>query len=253
MLQKERHDHILAKLNLESSIRVRDIALEYNVTEDCIRKDLAILEKEGKLKRINGGAVSIRENPHTFNVSARLDKYVEEKKCIARKAIELIKPGAMIFLGISTSNIELAKLIYQRNLNITVVTNSVDILLIFSAECDTNLIFIGGGFNKTKDGFVGAITNEILKDYQFDISFIGVVGIDLKHNQLTTYDVNDGMTKRLVISRSKKCYVVVEGAKFEQDGNFVCARLEDFNGIITDKELNNKQKEYLDKKGLEII
>ena len=253
MLQKERHDHILAKLNLESSIRVRDIALEYNVTEDCIRKDLAILEKEGKLKRIHGGAVSIRENPHTFNVSARLDKYVEEKTCIARKAIELIKPGAMIFLGISTSNIELAKLIYQRNLNITVVTNSVDILLIFSAECDTNLIFIGGGFNKTKDGFVGAITNEILKDYQFDISFIGVVGIDLKHNQLTTYDVNDGMTKRLVISRSKKCYVVVEGAKFEQDGNFVCARLEDFNGIITDKELSNKQKEYLDKKGLEII
>ena len=80
MLQKERHDHILAKLNLESSIRVRDIALEYNVTEDCIRKDLAILEKEGKLKRIHGGAVSIRENPHTFNVSARLDKYVEEKK-----------------------------------------------------------------------------------------------------------------------------------------------------------------------------
>ena len=102
MLQKERHDHILAKLNLESSIRVRDIALEYNVTEDCIRKDLAILEKEGKLKRIHGGAVSIRENPHTFNVSARLDKYVEEKKCIARKAIELTTPEEMIFLGIST-------------------------------------------------------------------------------------------------------------------------------------------------------
>lgn len=253
MLQKERHDHILAKLNLESSIRVRDIAQEYEVTEDCIRKDLAILEKEGKLKRVHGGAISIRENPHTFNVSARLDKYVEEKKIIAQKAVQLIKPGAMVFLGISTSNIEIAKLIYQKNLNITVVTNSVDILLIFSAECDTNLIFIGGGFNRTKDGFVGAITNDLLKDYQFDLSFLGVVGIDLNKNQLTTYDVNDGMTKKMVISRSKHSYVVVEGVKFEQDGNFVCAHLEDFDGIITDRVLNDKQRSIIEKKGLVII
>ncbi|MGM9946766.1 DeoR/GlpR family DNA-binding transcription regulator [Floccifex sp.] len=253
MLQKERHDHILAKLNLESSVRVRDIASEYNVTEDCIRKDLAILEKEGKLKRIHGGAISIRENPHTFNVSARLDKYVEEKKIIAQKAISLIKPGAMIFLGISTSNIELAKLIYQRNLNITVVTNSVDILLIFCGECDVNLIFIGGELNKPKDGFLGSFTNEIIQNYQFDMSFIGVVGINLKQNQLTTYDINDGMTKKQVLACSKVSYIVVESAKFEQDGNFVFAKLESFDGIITDKVLNGKQKTYIEKKGLQII
>ena len=253
MLQKERHDHILSKLNLEGSIRVREIAKEYKVTEDCIRKDLAILEKEGKLVRIHGGATSVRENPHTFNVSARKNKYVEEKRIIAKKAIQLIKPGAMVFLGISTSNIEIAKLIYEKNLNITVVTNSVDILLIFTGECDTNLIFIGGAFNRTKDGFVGSVTNELIQDYQFDLAFIGFVGIDLQKNSLTTYDLNDGMTKKHVIRASKKNYIVVEGAKFEQDGNFVCAHLEDFHGIITNRELNGRQREIIENKGLEII
>lgn len=253
MLQKERHDHLLLKLNMEGSIRVRDIAKEYDVTEDCIRKDLAILEKEGKLKRIHGGAISVRENPHVFNVSARKDKYIEEKKIIAQKAIELIKPGMMIFLDISTSNIEIAKLIYERNLNVTVVTNMVDVMQIFTQDCAINLIFLGGEFNRAKDGFVGAITNDLIKDYQFDLSFIGVVGVDLEQDKLTTYDVNDGLTKKQIIQSSIKAYLVFEGIKLEQDGNCVFSHLEDYTGIVTNRSLNDRQKRIIEEKGLESI
>ena len=50
MLQQERHNQIIAKLDLEGQVRVRDLSKDFNVTEDCIRKDLTILEKNGKLK-----------------------------------------------------------------------------------------------------------------------------------------------------------------------------------------------------------
>ena len=59
MLQQERHNQIIAKLDLEGQVRVRDLSKDFNVTEDCIRKDLTILEKNGKLKRIHGGATQI--------------------------------------------------------------------------------------------------------------------------------------------------------------------------------------------------
>ncbi|WRK52072.1 DeoR family transcriptional regulator [Coprobacillaceae bacterium CR2/5/TPMF4] len=80
MLQQERHNQILARLNLEGQVRVKDLSKDFNVTEDCIRKDLNILEKANKLKRIHGGATCMRSNLHTVNVSQRRDVRVEEKR-----------------------------------------------------------------------------------------------------------------------------------------------------------------------------
>lgn len=114
LLQQERHNQILAKLHLEGQVRVKELSQYFQVTEDCIRKDLTILEKTGQLKRIHGGAMQVRTNLHAINVVERIDKYVMEKKVIAQKAVELIEPGSMIFLGISTVNLEIAKLIYQK-------------------------------------------------------------------------------------------------------------------------------------------
>ena len=172
MLQQERHNQILARLNLEGQVRVKDLSKEFDVTEDCIRKDLTILEKANKLKRIHGGATQLRVNLHTINVNDRREIRVTEKKIIAQKAIELIKPGTMVFLGISTVTLEIAKLIYQRNLNVTVVTNMIDIMKIFTQDCATQLIFIGGGLNRARDGFIGSITINQLRKYKFDLSFL---------------------------------------------------------------------------------
>ena len=89
MLQQERHNQIIAKLDLEGQVRVRDLSKDFNVTEDCIRKDLTILEKNGKLKRIHGGATQIRTNLHRVNVGERIGLNSPEKKLIAQKAVEV--------------------------------------------------------------------------------------------------------------------------------------------------------------------
>lgn len=253
MLQQERHNQILARLNLEGQVRVKDLSKDFDVTEDCIRKDLTILEKANKLKRIHGGATQIRVNLHTINVNDRRDIRVEEKKIIAQKAVDIIKPGTMVFLGISTVTLEIAKLIYQRNLNITIVTNMIDIMKIFTQDCTTQLIFIGGELNRARDGFIGSITIDQLRKYKFDLSFLGVVGIDVYNGKITTYDVNDGLTKKEVIQSSKKCYIVAETAKLELDGNYVFADISDFNGYICESSLDIEVENKIKEHGLEII
>lgn len=253
MLQQERHNQIIAKLNLEGQVRVKDLSKDFDVTEDCIRKDLTILEKANKLKRIHGGAIQIRTNLHAINVKDRKEIRVEEKKMIAQKAIELIKPGTTVFLGVSTITLEIAKLIYQRNLKVIVVTNMIDIMKIFTQDCATQLFFIGGAMNNAKDGFIGSFTTEQIKKFKFDVSFIGVVGIDIHEGKVTTYYVEDGITKKEVINSSKKCYMVAESAKFELDGNYVFADLGDFTGYIGEKELDNEANNKMSQYGLEII
>ncbi|RHM61718.1 MULTISPECIES: DeoR/GlpR family DNA-binding transcription regulator [Coprobacillaceae] len=254
MLPQERHDQIIARLNIEGQVKVKELAYDFKVTEDCIRKDLAMLEKAGLLKRIHGGATQVRKNLHIFNVNERISVRLPEKKQIANKAIDLIESGTMIYLGISTVNLEIAKLIYQKNLNITVVTNMIDIMQIFThGDCKAKLIFIGGSFNRARDGFLGALVIEQIQKYRFDLAFLGAVGINIHDGKVTTYDVEDGITKKEVINSSKKCYVVAESAKLNLDGNYVYAHLSDFSGYICEKTLNdsinNKIREY----GIEII
>lgn len=253
MLQQERHHQILAKLNLEGQVRVKDLSKDFNVTEDCIRKDLTILEKANQLKRIHGGAVQVRVNLHAIHVDERRGVRVEEKKMIAQKAVKLIKPGTTIFLGVSTVTLEIAKLIYQQNLNVIVVTNMIDIMKIFTQDCAVQLIFIGGELNRAKDGFIGSITIDQIRRYKFDISFMGVVGIDIYGNQVTTYDVNDGLTKKEVLRSSKKSYIVAESAKLDLDGNYLFANIEDFHGYICETALENKINHKIKEYGLEII
>ena len=104
MSQKKRHQQIITKLNIDGQVFVKELATSFGVTEDCIRKDLTLLEKAGKLKRVHGGAVNVRVNLHHTNVSERVELYSKEKKIIASKAVKELEKGYVIFLDISTIN-----------------------------------------------------------------------------------------------------------------------------------------------------
>lgn len=254
MLQQERHEQILARLNTEGKVRVKELANDFEVTEDCIRKDLTALEKEGLLKRIHGGATQARKNLHAYHVDERMNVRLSQKKMIAQKAVELIEENTVVFLGISTVNLELAKCIYQKNIPLTIVTNMIDIMQLFTqGEHKVNLIFIGGHFNRGKDGFIGSLAIKQIQSYRFDLSFIGTVGINIHEGQVTTYDDEDGITKKEVIDASKKSYLVAENEKFNLDGNYVFGHLSDFSGYIGDQEMTGTLKDKMLEYGLEII
>lgn len=253
MLQAQRHQQILAKLHTDGQVTVKDLSQCFGVTEDCIRKDLTLLEKEKKLKRVHGGATQVRQNPHVFHVEERKTIRLKEKKKIAKKAVSMIEKGSMIFLDISTITLEMAKLIYQNNMDITLVTNMIDIMELFRQESSTRVIFIGGDYNNAKDGFAGMLTIQQLKNYHFDIAFMGVVGVDLLQNKVTTYEVDDGLTKEQVIISSKKCYIVCESEKLSSDGNYVFARVSDFTGMILEEELKEHDYQKVLEYGLEVL
>ena len=86
-------------------------------------------------------------------MSQRKDRNTQAKQMIASKAMKLIKDDDMVFLDISTANLELARLIVKSTLNIIVVTNMVDIMLEFMVPTVSRLIMLGGSFSSGRDGF----------------------------------------------------------------------------------------------------
>lgn len=252
MLARERQNAIVEIVNREGSVLVKELSEKFDVTEDSIRKDLSLLERKGFLKKTYGGAMKVRVNTHEHYVSQRMDKNADEKRAIAKKAFELIDEGDVIFLDISTSNIELIKLIVEANLEVTVVTNMIDVMLAFTAPVKTRLIFLAGKLNRERDGFVGSITNKQIEEFRFDKAFMGVVGVDTDTDKVYTYAVDDGMTKIAIMEATNQTYMMLEQQKFYQFGNYKYAETDDFNGIIMASAPESEILEKMAKNNLEL-
>lgn len=250
MFVEERQAMIMALLREEGRVKVKDLSQKFQVTEDLIRKDLTVLEEQGILKKAYGGAVLNRINVHLETAVQRKDLHLEEKKAIAKKAISLIKEKSVIFLDISTINVELAILLSQQSKNFTVVTNMIDVMRVLSSIPHIKLIFIGGELDYGCDGFVGSLANEMLHKFSFDIAFIGAVGIDVYENTVSTYMPNDGLTKKEILTNAKVSYVVCETKKFEQTGSYKYAQLTDVQGIICEHSLNIETTKQLSELGV---
>ena len=122
MLAIERRNAILAKLSLEGKVVVSDLAKEFDVTEETIRRDLEKLDKDGLARKTYGGAVK-NEN---FNIDlpfhVRKQTNVESKRQIAAQISEMIHDGDYVMLDSSTTALNVIKNILDRK-KITLITN----------------------------------------------------------------------------------------------------------------------------------
>ncbi|MCI6084872.1 DeoR/GlpR family DNA-binding transcription regulator [Selenomonas sp.] len=253
MFLEERQEAILNLLARDGKVRVKDLSEMFKVTEDCIRKDLGALEKQGKLKRTYGGAVVRRENLHMLEVSKHRNTDVEAKRRIAQAAVKLIHEKDMVFLDISTSNLAIAELLVKTDREMTVVTNMIDILVVLARNPKIRLVFAGGKINKSRDGFWGGMTLDFISKLKPDIAFVGAVGVDVKENSVSTYDIEDGINKAAIVRVAKRAYVVAEARKLSNDGNYNYTSLDTLSGLITDSKPAEDICEAAEDYGVEII
>lgn len=245
MLAAERHDAIVEQLNRDGSVTVNELSEKFGVTKDSIRKDLTQLEKKGLLRKTYGGAMKPRTVATEFYISDQKGKFTEAKRYIAKKAAELIREGDTIFLDISTSNVELARILAESGKHITLVTNCIDVIRVVPGHSPIKLIALGGDVIEARDGFVGALTNEQLRCYQFDYSFLGVVGVDLEKNRVATYTPDDGITKKTAMENSSKTYLMLEMRKLSEDCAYWYSPISSFTGVVLDGEPDEQVKKRL--------
>lgn len=253
MFASERHDLIVEMITKSGRVTVKDLARWFDVSEDSIRKDLTLLEGQGLLKKTYGGAVAVQENPHLFALKQRKEIATPQRLVIAKKAAALIRPDETVFLDISATNIELAREIAQLDFNLTVITNMTDVLNLLAPTKNIELIFIGGKINQERDGFWDSVALKMIRLFRIDRAFLGVVGIDLVQDQLTTYHIEDGNFKEQVIASSQASYLLCEQRKFSEYGNYIFGALEDVTALIVFDELINEQDDILKEKGITVI
>ncbi len=140
----KRKNEIVSRLERKGSVSVAELVVAFNVSEVTIRRDLEELEGRGLLLRTYGGAVNREENEISpeFVFNEKQQKNIFRKKAIAKAAFEYVASGETIFLDSGTTTLEIARLIKEKDMDLTVVTNSMPVVTELLHEENLNLFLL---------------------------------------------------------------------------------------------------------------
>lgn len=235
MYSSERQDEIARIIDLEGRVTVTSLARKFDVTDDCIRKDLRQLVSQGRCRKVYGGAVRI-EGEVNRNVAERVDTLRSQKQAIAAKAMELISPRQTIYLDFSSINILLGEMIAASKMSITIVSNSVDVMRAACRGGAARAFCPGGTYSMEYNGFVGPLAAHALDAYRFDAAFMGAVGVDAQDGDVLTLDLDDVPAKQAAIARASQCVLLCGTDKLRRTGTYRYASLDDFDIAICDSD-----------------
>ncbi len=217
MLAKERIYRICEIINTKGFISVNELIQQLNSSRSSIIRDLIQLENQGLIIRERGGASSIDSMAvlSSFNETSVMDKEnikLEEKIKVCQEAAKLIHDGDCIFIDSGTTPVSLIPFITSKK--ITIVTASLHFIKKIPVNFSSDIYLIGGLFNRKYDISSGDITLEMIKQFNFDHSFLSTSGINLKTGELYASEISIGAIKKEVVKRSKHNYLLADDSKY---------------------------------------
>ncbi|MAH26789.1 MAG: DeoR family transcriptional regulator [Opitutae bacterium] len=248
-LAPERRDRIRNLVREGGVARVEDLRKNLKVSVATIRRDLEILEEEGKVKRVHGGAVSMESRLEESVFDDKTNLASKQKKKIAEDALTLVGHEESVFLDGGSTTLFLARLLKQRT-DITVVTNSVRAMEEL-ADSGPRVIFTGGEFRRISQTMVGPLSTVVLEQIRVDKAFMGTMGFCLK-NGITTTDPNEAYVKRVVSENAGQVILLADSTKADKVS---FARVSDWDQVdilITDQAVPKHFTKTLRKRGIKV-
>lgn len=237
MLKIERQNLIEQEIRKAGYVLVPDLSEELNCSEETIRRDLREMEAAGKLVRTHGGAYLVEKYDKGYPIELRRSYLQHTKERMAEVAVREIQENDMIMLDSSTTCYAIAEAILAKQLNVTLITNSLAICDLFStANTDISLIGIGGVFRRRTSSFADPNTVEALRHYYADKVFISCPKISAEYG-LSDNHISEANVRRQMLKSGKTKILVVDHTKFEGTANHLFDGLDSVDLVITDQRV----------------
>ena len=246
MLALERRNLILEKLQTEKKVVVSELSQLYEVSEETIRRDLDKLEKEGLAIKSYGGAVINEDVSIDLPFNIRKNQNVSGKQKMAEIAASLVQEGDHIFLDVFV-----AKALKEKE-RLTVITNSMEILLELSDVSGWNIISTGGVMKEGYLAFLGSRTEESIRSYYVDKVIISCKALDHEWGIMESKE-SFGTTKKAMIASGREKILVVDSTKFDQTAFSVAGKLRDVDVVVTDRKPSDKWMGYFKDAGVKCL
>ena len=253
MLAIERRNQILEKLQTDKRVVVSELSQLYDVSEETIRRDLEKLVNDGYAIKSYGGAV-INENVNIelpFNV--RKNRNILGKQHIAELVAGLIRDGESIMLDASTTAVYIAKNLQEKGRkNLTIITNSIEIIIELFDVQDWTVLSTGGVSREGSFALVGPQTDKMLANYHVDKAIISCKGFDITAGFTDSDDLHAN-NKRTMLKAAKQKILAIDSSKFDKIAFTEIGTLDDITTVITDEKPEDKWLQVFENSGVECL
>ena len=253
MYAEERQQAIADLLSLRGRLSVTELAAEYDVTTETVRRDLSLLERAGVVRRVHGGAVPAEAlTVLESRVDDRDRARAAEKERIARAALELLpRAGGSLLLDAGTTTARLAAML-PRDLSLTVITNAVPIAARLAGMSNVELLLLPGRVRATTLAAVGESTVEALRTVRTDVAFLGSNGLSAAHG-FSTPDPSEAAAKRAMVAAAQKVVVLLDSSKIGRENTVRFAEVRDVDVIVTDDGIADRDLTWLREQDIEVV
>lgn len=210
---KARREEIYRLATTAGLTSVEELSQRFNVTASTIRRDLALLNDEGKLARTYGGALAIGAHPEA-SLRQRIGEAFEEKQAIARWAAEQIQAGESILLDGGSTVGALAHALRSRT-GLTVTTPALNIVQELADSPGIPVDCLGGRLRSVSQTFVGPLAETALERMTFDRVFLGADAVTADDG-ICEADQAQTRLKELMARRGTAVYVLADSSKLGQ-------------------------------------
>ncbi|ALB04168.1 hypothetical protein KPaMU14_01255 [Kocuria palustris] len=255
----ERRQAISQQAAVQGRVSVAELAVQFSVAPETIRRDLDVLERQGRIQRVHGGAISpLGRNGREAAVDDRRATRIGAKAAIARAAMGHLPPahGSVLLDGGSTTGCLAAAMSAAAREGalepVTVVTNSPSAGVELSHARDVEVLLLGGRLRPVTETVVGAQTNALLSSISADVAFLGSNGLSAVLG-LTTPDAEEAAAKRLIAARSQRVIALVDSTKFGAEHLCTFADLSAIDVLITDAVPPSSLAEALNRAEIEVV
>ncbi|WP_426454709.1 DeoR/GlpR family DNA-binding transcription regulator [Paenibacillus sp. S-38] len=237
LLAEERKQYILDWLEREGKAIVVGLAAQLEVSTETVRRDMAALENEGKLKRVYCGAIKPAFHNSEAPYELRQKVHRAGKEAIGRAAAELVEDGSTIAIEAGTTPLELARAIRGR-MRLTVLTNSLPVAAGLMEQggqerFSGKVILLGGELKPEQQAVNGPICEQMARQFRVDQAFLSVGGISLTHG-VTDFDPNEASMSRPFAEIAQEVIVLADHSKLGINTFAYIVPLEKVDVIVTD-------------------
>ena len=246
-MSKKRRKAILEYIIAHGFASADELAEHVDFSPITVRRDLTLLGKEKKIRRIHGGAIPGNLTEFATNISSRLHYHAEEKKEIAQFAVSLIQPDDKLFLDTGSTCYYVAKAIPE-NMGLTVITQSIDNILALKNKQGIQIICLGGVMDEILDAFVGTLAETQLDSFFADKAFLGAASIDPQRGCFDDTVVEQRM-KLQMNQHALEGYVLLDSSKFGRLALHKSLPIDDVKSVITTISAPKDHIKLLEEKG----
>lgn len=253
MHEKERHRIILTAVQSKPVATVTELVELTGSSEATIRRDIAALHLENRLRRVRGGAealvppqfIGLAGRPFSVNESLNAAR----KRAIAREAAELCASCEPIIINGGTTTFQMVQFLTGHRM--TILTNSFVIADHLLRHSKNTVVLPGGTIYREQSIILSPFDNDVTRNFYARRMFMGAQG--LASLGLMESDPLLIQAEQKLIDQAEELVVLIDSSKFRQRSSLILCPLSRISTVITDEAVEDRDVKMLEAAGIELI